>query len=143
MKTFVKFNLFSFLFGAFIFAGEVLLIDQIRLVKLINWLSYRGTSVVSLLLFISGTVFFIYIAPRYSSLGKWKYLFIVSWFPYALFLEWMKYTIFPITNSNDTVSNGTGLVGLALFFSYPLYILITILIGVAIAIMKNPETDTN
>lgn len=143
MKTFVKFNFFSFLFGAFLFAGEVLLLDQIRIVKLISWLSYRKISSISLILFLAGTVFLIYIAPKYSSFGKWKYLFVVSWFPYYLLLDLMRYSFFPITNSNDIVSNGSGLVGFMMFCSYPLYILFILFIGVAIAIMRNPETDTN
>lgn len=143
MKTFVKFNLFSFLFGFFLFIGEVLLIDQIRIVRLISWLSYRKINSISLILFVAGTVFLIFIAPKYLSLGKWKYLFIVSWFPYYLFLDRMHRLIFPLTNSNDIVSNGTGLVGFAMFCLYPLYILIIILIGVAIDFIKNFTPDTN
>lgn len=129
MKTFMKFNLISVLFGAYFLAGVKLLFNQIR------GLSHIGLVVLLLMLFVAGTAFFLYISPGYLRFGKWMYLLVVSWIPYVRLF----FSLFPITNPN--ISGGDGLVFGLMFYTYPIYVWFITSIGAAISMTESPEAD--
>lgn len=139
MKKFFKFNLFSFLFGAFVFIAYALMRNTPRLVRLISCMNYKSINILSIIIFALGTISFIYICPKHLNFGKFNYLLMLSWLPYTTILQVLHDIFFPITYIGDEPSAADGLINLLMHVSYPFYILIIILTSFLIS-SKNTKT---
>lgn len=125
MNYFWTLNLVSAFYAFILFISIELQLNFYRIWRISGW-EPGSVNLLTSVLHIAGFVLLTYLVYFFNK--KWlrnrnsKYWTAILWIPYLIVFLYIFANLFPITNRGDTPAPVTGLILLAQFVSYPLYL---------------------
>ncbi|MGY4690738.1 hypothetical protein [Salibacterium sp. K-3] len=138
MRTFLKLNILSLLYGCMIAIPSLLIFNISRINRLMGLGSniYLIFIAVTLVVFILGAVLGTNLTDIWLKGRVISFCTVLLWFPYCLIILWIFGLVFPITNEGLDPGPGAGFLIIGVFAFSPIILILINLFGIGRGIVE-------